>query len=411
LNNENKPEISKSVLLNDSFIAKNWGLSGSKNGSDIRANFAWQISEGDKSVKVAVIDTGADINHPDIFCNLWKNPGETGFDKSGKDRATNNIDDDGNGIVDDIYGVNFDANNNDLTDNHGHGTHIAGIVGGCGKTGDSVTGVARKVSMMILKYYDPKSKKSENLKNTIRAIRYAIDKKVDIINYSGGGTDFSQEEYLAIKEARDKGILFVAAAGNEYSNSDQAHYYPANYNLDNIISVTAINKDIQVLKSSNYGTKTVHIAAPGENIYSALPNNRYGVMTGTSQATAFVSGVAALLKAQDKDATYLDMRNKILQASDEEPTLLAGKTKNYRKLNSYKALAMQSAKSLAGTNVVQNDATKIVFSELSKNSIKQSELINRELSSALTTTSTNSGSTTPIFNLKGLMKSLEVKNN
>jgi thermitase len=356
------PKSEVPVLMNDPAISKSWGLMHGESGSDIRADRAWAITQGSKDIKVAVIDTGADVNHPDLNCNIWRNPGETGFDAKGKDRSNNQLDDDGNGFVDDVYGWNFDGNNNDLADHHGHGTHISGIIGACGGNGIGISGVSPHVSIIVLKYYDPRSAKSDNLANTVKAIHYAIKMGANIINYSGGGLDFSQDEYAAVKLARDKGILFVAAAGNEYSNSDQSHYYPANYKLDNIISVTAINQKTQVLKSSNFGMDTVHIAAPGENIFSLLPNNKYGTMTGTSQATAFVSGVAALIMAENREMNYSEVRNQILDASDEVPDKLAGKTKNFRKLNSYKALAIHSKSTISGMQTVANTADQAVFS-------------------------------------------------
>lgn len=335
------------VLLNDPAMSRNWGLMGTDGASDIRASKAWSITQGSHSIRVAIIDTGIDARHPDLKNNLWVNSGETGFDSKGRDKASNGIDDDGNGFIDDVHGWNFVENTNDLSDNHGHGTHIAGIVGAEGGNGIGISGVSPQVSLMVLKYYDPKKRGNDNLKNTIKAIKYAVQMKADIINYSGGGLDYSQDEFDAVKLARDQGILFVAAAGNEYSNSDKAHYYPANYNLDNIISVTAINPSAEVLKSSNFGIHTVHIAAPGEGIFSTLPNDRYGVMTGTSQATAFVSGVAALIKASNGQFDYLKVKKQILATADEIPGAKE-KTKTSGKLNSWAALAIQPSLPITG---------------------------------------------------------------
>ena len=353
-------ENEQSVLLNDPAIQRNWGLMGTGGTSDIKAQKAWAITQGSRDIKLAIIDTGCDTKHPDLTANFWKNLGEVGFDSKGKDKATNGIDDDTNGFIDDIHGWNFVSNNNDLSDNHGHGTHISGIVGAEGGNGVGISGVSPKVSLMCLKYYDPKSGGGDNLKNTIRAIRYAIQMGADIINYSGGGLEYSAEEYQAVKAARDEGILFVAAAGNEYSNSDKSHYFPANYSLDNIVSVTAINPSAQVLKSSNYGIQTVHIAAPGENIFSTLPNGKYGVMTGTSQATAFVSGVAALIMASNREFKYLDVRKQILSTADEMDQI-RNKTKTSGKLNSWAALAIQRALPITGA-VVESNSNKVVFS-------------------------------------------------
>lgn len=322
------------VLLNDPFIKDRWGL------EKTNVSQAWEISQGSKDIVVAVIDTGIDEKHRDLAGNLWMNPGETGKDSKGRDKATNGIDDDGNGLVDDVHGWNFVAANNNLTDNHGHGTHIAGIIGAKGGNGYGISGVSPNVSLMVLKYFDPKSSGSNNLKNTVEAIRYAVKMKANIINYSGGGTDYSAEEYAAIKDAEKAGILFVAAAGNERSNSDETgkHYYPADYELTNIISVTAVNKEeTKVLASSNYGVRTVDIAAPGENIYSTLPNGAFGLMTGTSQATAFVTGVAALVMSHNRSFTSSDVRKYVLATGDEYPTLMS-KTGTAKLLNSYKAL-------------------------------------------------------------------------
>lgn len=328
-----KVEDEPSALFNDPAINQAWGLKKSD------AARAWSVTKGSRDIIVAVIDTGIDVNHEDLASNLWRNPGETGKDAQGRDKATNGIDDDGNGYVDDVYGWNFVSNNNKLDDNHGHGTHIAGIIGAEAGNSKGITGIAPEVSLMILKYYDPKVPGTDNLRNTVASIRYAVKMGANIINYSGGGTEFSQEEHDAIMEAEKKGILFVAAAGNERSNSDQYHYYPADYKLTNIISVTAIDPATQVLASSNYGVETVDIAAPGQNILSCLPGNSYGYMTGTSQATAFVSGAAALVMAHKQAFNAVDVKKYILATGDAQTQLVA-KTKTSRQLNLFKALTI-----------------------------------------------------------------------
>jgi subtilisin family serine protease len=332
-------EGEKSVLLNDESILKNLPQA-TANQSSVSANKAWTITQGDRRIIVAIIDTGADIRHPDLAENIWVNPGETGFDSEGHDKSTNGKDNDGNGYINDIHGWNFVGNNNDLTDNHGHGTHIAGIIGAVGGNGIGISGICPKVSLMVLKYYDPYALHTDTVKNTARAIRYAVDMGANIINYSDGGIEPNDEEFAAVKYAQDHGVLFVAAAGNEHSNSDVSHYYPADYNLSNIISVTAINALANVLSSSNYGTKTVHIAAPGEGIESTLPGGHYGYLTGTSQATAFVSGVAALILSHNKDFSAEQVKRQIVATADELPGL-RNKTASGGKLNSYAALAIQ----------------------------------------------------------------------
>lgn len=326
-----------SALFNDPAIKQAWGLKKSD------AARAWSVSQGSRDVIVAVIDTGIDEFHEDLKSNLWTNPGESGTDAKGRNKATNGIDDDENGFIDDVYGWNFVSNNNRLTDNHGHGTHIAGIIGAEAGNKKGISGISPKVSLMILKYFDPKVPNTDNLKNTVAAIHYAIKMGAHIINYSGGGTDFSQEENDAVSLADQKGILFVAAAGNERSNSDQHHYYPADYKLKNIISVTAIDPTTEVLASSNYGTETVDIAAPGQNILSCLPNNSYGLMTGTSQATAFVTGAAALVMSHKNQYFKAEEVKKYILATGDTSQSLFAKTKTARQLNLFKSLTILSA--------------------------------------------------------------------
>lgn len=304
------------VIMNDPAINQAWGIKKSD------AERAWQVTQGSKKIVVAVIDTGADVKHEDIKNNLWVNP------NPGED-----------GCANDVHGCNFITMTGDLTDNHGHGTHIAGIIGAEAGNKKGVAGISPNVSLMILKYYDPKVPGADNLKNTVKAIRYAIRKKVDIINYSGGGTEFSKEEHDAVEEARKAGILFVAAAGNERSNSDKHKYYPADYGLSNIISVTAIDPSTEVLSSSNYGVETVDIAAPGQNIISTLPNNSYGYMTGTSQATAFVTGAAVLVMSRHPEYKFEDVKKYVLTTGSAEPSLIA-KTKTSKILNLYRAVTM-----------------------------------------------------------------------
>ncbi|MGZ3721781.1 MAG: S8 family peptidase [Bdellovibrionales bacterium] len=325
------------VILNDPAISAGWGLKMTD------SQRAWRISQGSRDIVVCVIDTGADTSHPDLKANLWVNKGESGKDRNGKDKASNHIDDDGNGFIDDVHGWNFVANNNDLKDEHGHGTHIAGIIGAEGGNGIGISGVSPKVSLMILKYYDAHGNDLNNLVNTVKAIDYAVNKDCNIINYSGGGIAPSPEERAAIERANKKGILFVAAAGNERSNSDVRKYYPADYGLDNILSVTAIDRFQNVLPTSNFGEQTVDIAAPGNDIISTLPGGQYGYMTGTSQATAFASGVAALVMANNGQLRKAVEIKKYLTQTGDSDEKLAGKTRWRKRLNSYNALAIQDS--------------------------------------------------------------------
>lgn len=292
---------------------------------------ARQLLEPQRTIVIAVIDTGLATEHQEFQNRLWTNPGESGFDSTGQNKATNQIDDDGNGFIDDVHGWNFVSQTHDFSDHHGHGTHVAGIA----------TQVDPNLKIMVLKYFDPKGSGPQHLLNTIRAIEYATLMGADIINYSAGGLNENSQERAAIRRAQKKGILFVAAAGNEGSDSGLIPYYPANYNLENILSVTAINPQAQVLDSSNYNSQFVDVAAPGEDIVSALPPNRYGVLTGTSQATAFVTGIAALIMAQYKEKpSPEDVIQTIVKTGKLNPQL-KNKVRHMSQLNAFQALSMR----------------------------------------------------------------------
>jgi subtilisin family serine protease len=266
-------------------------------------------------VVVAVVDTGIDYTHPQLRDNLWINRGETGSWEppagasgalaSCHDKSCNGIDDDGNGFVDDVVGWDFVHEVPLPYDTHGHGTHIAGIISNSSGASQDLSGVCPRVAIMPLKYYDNSGAGYNNLANTVRAIRYAVKEGANIINYSGGGADPADSERAAIDDARRHGILFVAAAGNDGHNNEQTKYFPASYPLDNIIGVASVNKLNQLLPSSNYG-KIVQMAAPGLMVLSTLPEGRFGTMSGTSQATAFVTGAAAMLASQSTTAGGYD---------------------------------------------------------------------------------------------------------
>jgi len=184
-----------------------------------------------------------------------------------------------------------------LKDNHGHGTHISGIIDQYaknyiftkGKRPSDIDIINVNYCQIIIKYYDPKAHGSDNLKNTIQAFRWAIDQKVDVINYSGGGLEYSKEEYKVVVEALDKGIKVVAAAGNERSDIDISKYYPAMYDKRIYIVGNIVGESREIAASSNKG-KSVNTWEIGTNVLSRLPVNKYGYMTGTSQSTAIKSG-------------------------------------------------------------------------------------------------------------------------
>jgi thermitase len=331
-----------------------WGL------QTVDAESAWSNNASD--VVVAVIDTGADLTHPDLRAALWTNPGESGVLDHPKcrdarylqsafcDKSRNGVDDDGNGFVDDVHGWNFAGGNDDLTDNAGHGTHIAGIIGATGDYG--LRGVAPNARMMILKYTDPKTS-GDPLINTIRAIEYATRMGAKIINYSAGGKRPSRLERDAIAAAGTRGILFIAAAGNEGSDSDLSGYFPADYDLPNILSVTAVDPTHKVLKTSNYGARSVSVAAPGEKILSTVPGGRYGMMTGTSQATAFATGIAALLLGNRRGAMSPRSVAEVIALSGVTQKSLKAKTRSETLVNAKRALVMHDQATSASGVVVE----------------------------------------------------------
>ncbi|MCM2278278.1 MAG: S8 family serine peptidase [Oligoflexia bacterium] len=308
---------------------KNWGLINARGKSHISALDAWKIEEGSRDVVVAVIDTGIDPEHKDLRQNIWQDPARKG---------------------EKTFGWNYVIDRANPIDDHGHGTHVAGIVGAVTDPSAGISGVARKVSIMSVKYYSDANPGSVNLRNTVKAINYAVEHGARIINYSGGGPEFSEDEYLAIKKAEARGVLFVAAAGNEHQNTDlvENYYYPSAYKLTNIISVAATDITNNLLPSSNWGKAKVDVAAPGENIYSTLPGGKYGYMSGTSQATAFVSGMAALLLAKDPSLTPQQLKD-IIKASVDPIPQLQGKVATGGRVNAYSALLALRNKGQAPT--------------------------------------------------------------
>ena len=305
---------------------------------------AWQISKGNKDIVVAIIDTGIDTNHPDLKNNLWVNQAE----KNG----VKGVDDDKNGFIDDIHGWNFADNSNVIMDYHGHGTHVAGIIGGMGKV--CKPGVAPQVSMMVLKYYSQGAPGSVNLANTINSIYYAIRNGAHIINFSGGGPHPNEEERKAIELALEKNILLVTAGGNEKSDIGEKPYYPASYQLSNILAVGASDKSDKHSNFSNRG-KYIKAHAPGTKIYSTLPLGRCGFLTGTSQSTPIFTGGAVLVKHYKQ----LDRPSSIINYLSKTTDLkfdLKGKSETGGRANFYQALGSEDKNTaIDGSTVKYSD--------------------------------------------------------
>jgi subtilisin family serine protease len=301
----------------------NTGQTGGTPGADISAERAWDVTTGNRSVLVAVIDTGIDYHHPDLAANIYSNAGEI---------PHNGLDDDGNGFVDDIRGWDFANDDNDPLDDAGHGTHVAGTIGAVGDNGIGVTGVNWEVTLVPLKFlsFDGVGLTSD----AIAAIDYATLIGVDIMNNSWGGAQFSQALLDAIQAAAAADILFVAAAGNSASDNDTFPHYPSSYDAPNIVAVAATTDEDALWGFSNFGATSVDLGAPGSAILSTLPGGEYGLAQGTSMATPHVSGAAALIRSVAPNIGVADLKERLLGFTDPLPSL-AGTTLTGGRLNAF----------------------------------------------------------------------------
>ena len=310
-------ENHSALAPNDALYGKLWGLQNTGanepdrnggysktpgvSGADVDAERAWSITKGDKKVVVAVIDTGVDYNHPDLKNNMWINE---------KEIPGNGIDDDNNGYIDDVYGWNAHGNNGNPMDGNDHGTHCAGTIGAEHNNGIGVAGVMADVSLMAVKFLGDDG--SGSLADAVEAIDYATKMNVDVMSNSWGGGGFSQALEDSIKAAKDKGIVFVAAAGNDGSNNDSRPSYPASYQVENVISVASHTAQDTLSSFSNFGKRSVHVAAPGSNVLSTTPGNQYKVFSGTSMATPHVSGIVGLFIAEEGRINVGELRSRLM---------------------------------------------------------------------------------------------------
>ncbi len=275
------------VLPNDPLLGTQWAISDALGSTG--ASIAWESASGAEDVVVAILDTGIDYNHPDLAANIWSNPGE----------ILNNIDDDHNGYVDDIHGINLFANNGDPLDDNGHGTHVAGIIGASGNNGQGVAGLLWKVKLIGIKFLGAEG--GGNLFDSIRGLDYLVELKkkynlkLAVSNNSWGGASYSGALAEAIQRANDAGILFVTSAGNTAQDNDAAPVYPSSYNLPGLISVAASDRAGNLAPFSSYGRYSVDLTAPGVGILSTTRGGGYLHMSGSSMAAPFVSGALALL--------------------------------------------------------------------------------------------------------------------
>ncbi len=292
---------------------QNTGQSGGTVGADIGSVEAWDLRTSAQNVVVAVIDSGARLTHQDIAPNLWTNPGEI---------PGNGRDDDRNGYVDDVHGINARDGSGDPTDPpaEGHGTHVAGIVGAAANNGVGGAGVAWQVQLMPLKFLGGENG-SGSTSDEIECINYAIEHGADVINASYGALGvegaFSQAQLQAIRRARDAGIVFVAAAGNEALNLDLSRAYPASYEIDNLLAVGNSTRLDDRATSSNTGSGAVDLFAPGSEIVSTSATSDTATLarSGTSMAAPLVAGAVALLKAQFPQDDYRATINRLLRGT------------------------------------------------------------------------------------------------
>jgi subtilisin family serine protease len=278
---------------------------------------AWDITRGDPSVSIGVVDTGVDGTHPDLAPVMWTNPGETGLDANGADKRTNGVDDDGDGYVDDWKGWDFVASDNDPADENGHGTHVSGIADAHGNDAKGIAGVSWNTRLIPVRVMDANGSGTEA--NIAAGMAYAVAHGARVINASLGGPDPSQAISDVI--AASPQTLFVFAAGNDGSNDDVTPTYPCADSAPNVVCVAASDASDQLTSWSNYGLSTVDLAAPGDGIWSDWPGGGLNVLSGTSMAAPHVAGAAALLFSANPLLTAAGARAALLQSVDHLPGL------------------------------------------------------------------------------------------
>jgi subtilisin family serine protease len=284
----------------DPAFAQQWQLA---DDAAMGVRTAWRSTTGG-DVTVAVVDTGADLTHPDLVPNLWTNPGEI---------PGNGIDDDGNGYVDDVHGYDFVGHDGSPDDENGHGTHVAGIIGARGANRLGVTGVAWRVKLMIVRSLGADGR--GDLSDLATGIRYAVRNGARIVNLSVAGSEDDPDLEAALAEAQAAGVLVVAAAGNQGVNLDVQPAYPAASAAPNLISVASTDRAGALAQGSSYGSGSVDLSAPGEDIESTSSTGGFELRSGTSQAAAEVTGALALLAAARPAAGWPAWRSALLDGA------------------------------------------------------------------------------------------------
>lgn len=319
---------------NDPMLSEQWGLinTGQRDGkadADISAAAAWSKTHGSDKVVVAVLDSGVDYTHPDLMNNMWHRPPdmEMYFDKQ-------------LGVIDDYDGFSAVGRVRDPMDENGHGTHCAGIIGAEGDNNLGIAGVNWKIEIMPLKFMGKGG--FGTTKDAIEAINYVIERKkegvnVRVISASWGSRQKSKALEDVIRKAGEADILFVAAAGNDSENADRSPHYPSGYQLPNMLAVAALDRKDQLASFSNYGAKTVHVAAPGKEILSTWLDGGYEEHSGTSMATPFVAGVAGLVLSVEPNLSVKELRERIINSVDKLDAL-QGKVSSGGRVNAARAV-------------------------------------------------------------------------
>lgn len=340
-------------LPNDTRFSSLWGMhnTGQNGGvadADIDAPEAWDRGTGSSSVVVGIIDTGVDYTHPELVQNMWTNNAEL--------TGVRGVDDDGNGYVDDIYGADAVNRDGDPMDDQGHGTHVAGTIGAKGNNSSGVVGVSWDVKIMALKFLSSGGYGSTS--GAIDCLEYALWMKnrgvnIRLTSNSWGGGGFSQALRDAIAATTNAGMLFIAAAGNDATNNDVVPHYPSSYDLGRIIAVASTDRSDALSYFSCYGATSVDLAAPGSDILSTLPNDRYASYSGTSMATPHVAGAAALLWSLNPDKTADDIKE-VLMSSVDVIASQGGKSVSEGRLNVGRAVSCDAGLPILMPGLVDN---------------------------------------------------------
>lgn len=321
------PDSPPDIRTNDPLLDMLWGLGSSQTGG-VHARRAWSITQGSPSTLVAVIDTGVDVNHPDLTETVAVNADEI---------PGNGIDDDGNGFIDDVRGWDFVENAPGSTDPHGHGTHVAGTIAARGDNSTGVVGVAWRARILPVRFLSDSGVGYTS--DAIQAIHYARIRGARLVNASWGGGGYSSLLADAIDSLLTENTgLFVAAAGNSGSNNDFKPFYPAGYSLPGVIAVAASDQEDSLAAFSNHGKQSVDVAAPGVRILSSYRSSGFAYMSGTSMAAPHISGALALLQAQNSNLSGDDYRMLLLSSVDY-PGALNGWVATDGRANVWQALS------------------------------------------------------------------------